>query len=151
MLISLDENYSDRALALLRVPQVLLKQLCFWYPVANQIPEPNKTTNQDSESTSQPAQATESSLTNQTLESPQPITAQQTDDIARDIFCYVKDFYQTKLTADNIEVSPEDSNYVEDEDVEDVEESKDEPKKQTPLFISLTKKVWDRKLASFKG
>ena len=33
VLYSLDENYTDDAMLLLRVPQILLRQMCVWYPI----------------------------------------------------------------------------------------------------------------------
>ena len=33
VLYSLDENYTDDAMLLLRVPQILLRQMSVWYPI----------------------------------------------------------------------------------------------------------------------
>ena len=35
VLYSLDENYADDAMLLLRVPQILLRQMCVWYPITS--------------------------------------------------------------------------------------------------------------------
>ena len=35
VLYSLDDKYTDDAMLLLRVPQILLRQMCGWYPITS--------------------------------------------------------------------------------------------------------------------
>lgn len=135
MLLSLDENYTESALSLLRVPQVLVRQLRVWFPPSPETsaPEPS------------PTDGRSDTLSNGThlLCKPSNDGPATTESVCREIYDYVSDYYKTRLAADDIDGSC-DKGSVDDgvpgEEV-DPEVEQEDSKKELPLFITLTKKV----------
>ncbi|XP_067945990.1 TELO2-interacting protein 1 homolog isoform X2 [Watersipora subatra] len=122
VLLTMDENYADGALSLLKVLQTLTRQLSLWFSR-----EPSGHVVVDF---------------HQAIRDVRETSAQE---VSKRISDYVIDYYKTRLAADDVNLALEEEDLNEEEAHETVEKPMPEvEKKEPPLFFRLTKKVLDR-------